>query len=235
MQGPPVISPFSPGDPHAPPIKKQRAGGTPAKTDRLSAEATDAIAKRRAELQKLQQKRGQVPGGAPGETRTSTDLLLARARSQLQSAAAPTRPNAQPPIRSGGRGEGAVPPAAPQLEVIEGGLRRSTAIFPEVAKSKAPPERKPAPTQAASDTSGQRRGQPPAQPPPVARKLDPAFGGAARSKSAPPVRPPPPTPDRTSTTTPAGPPPKKAHDYAKPMVAKNTPEDTSKPPAKATR
>lgn len=175
--------------PLAPPIKKQRAGSTPV-NDNLSMKTGQALAGRRAELDRLNAVRtAQNASGAS---------LMAKAQIQLNG----------PP--TGGRGA-PNPPMPNQSGVAR--VRHSD-IFPTVPKQqhqqyapalKAPPQGLPI-------TSDPPRAGPPRGPqPPVARRLDVTFADTpkprdSRSKSAPPSRPPPPpaTPHVSEAPEPRG-------------------------------
>jgi len=179
--------------PVAPPTKKMKAVS---ENDKMDIETVDAVKKRREELNRLRQKQQMrthektTPGGDK-VTVTSSQGLLAHARSQLHASAGPPK-------------TGNAPPAAPGAVPL--GRARHSDIFPTVDKvarnlgepprsNKAPHPPRPGPMQGPPGGTGR-----PVEP--VVRRLDQSFGqgkspsGAsdARAKSAPPARPPPPPP-----------------------------------------
>ena len=115
--------PMSPAG--GPPVKKQRASGTP--QDRLSLEADEAIARRRADLRRLQQMRGD---------NSSKNDLMARAQAQL-SRAPPGRPMDR--VRHSD-----IFPNAPKGKVPPPPPRRLDESFQPRSRS-APPSRSPPP------------------------------------------------------------------------------------------
>jgi hypothetical protein len=221
--------------PIAPPIKKQRSSNTP-DSDRISLEANDAIARRRAELRRLQQIRTERT--ASGTEVTATEGLLARARNQLHVPPPTMVPGTGSALRGGGR-PAPPPPAMPNPS---GAARvRHSDIFPSAlkvaqeqipARAAAPPGPPPpgGPPRGPPPPSGPPGG-PPSGPPPVARRLDVSFADTPkpsdrRSKSAPRSRPPlpPTTPhaaveapeprdyvNRPPPVTPGAPPPPPSH------------------------
>ena len=192
--------------PVAPPTKKQRAsnvppmrgrvngsGSTPVNrdtrtgtgSDHVVTATSDAIARRRAELRRMQQRRG---GGSATKSMSSTEGLLAKARSQLG------KPLGGTPVVMNG-GTSMAPPLAttnghaPPLPTSNGGL------------SGRPPPRPTVDTKTTSVTVAAAAAPPPPPPPPqsngIARRLDAAFAAPpSRAKSAPPARPPPPPSNR---------------------------------------
>ena len=175
----------SPMQPVAPPAKKIKA----------DLDNVEAVRKRRDELNKLKQKQlmrtaeKTTPGGTKVRM-TSSQGLLAQARSQLDGQQPPgARPPAPP-----------VPPGAVPLDRV-----RHSDIFPTVGKVAArvtePPRAgnlPPPPGAHPGYASPSRRQHQAVEP--VVRRLDQSFGQgkspapppASRSRSAPPVRPPPP-------------------------------------------
>jgi hypothetical protein len=191
-------------------VKKQRGGSTPsasrstasasasasvsASTSASSVAADDAIARRRAELRRLQQQRQSRSKSRPEVTSTSD--LLANKASTASTGTASTGPPPRSKTNAAAAPAAAAPPAMPTQESI--GRVRHSDLFPTVPKP---------PTAAATSTST-RTGKPPVAkskvppnataaaarpppPPPVARKLE--FSATrSRAKSVPPARPPPP-------------------------------------------
>ena len=199
--------PASPFQPVAPPSKKLRSSNeAPVRgggRDALSTATDDAIARRRAELRRLQLMRSaQTPGGS--KVGTKADDLMTQARTQLSGAGRPpvfsvptsaNKPSAPAPPRGS-----AIP--QPQRSII-----RHSDIFPNVTKfapSTEPPKpvatpaiqddlELPPPTSEKKDESTKK----------VARKLETTFSKTplagnettvSRPKSAPPIRPPGPPP-----------------------------------------
>lgn len=215
MQGPGFAPPPMMGTPTGapPPIKKQRAGGTPdaaPEMDLIQQATSSAVSRRRAELERLKTSNSLQPD------------LMDRARSSLLSAPPPPRGaapslgsrNPGSAVRGGGRLGG--PPRggdAPPLFGMQPVMshpnafqpQRPTGAFPGFPKSPQPPAK---PTLAVADLT-----RSPARPnaaitaaavkspaqqsnKPTARRLDDSFtsNSKERSKSAPPSRPPPPPP-----------------------------------------
>jgi hypothetical protein len=216
-------TPSSPLQPVAPPSKKQRSstsshaplrgGGR----DPISAATDDAIAKRRAELRRLQQMQlSRAPGGSG--TNTANDLME-QARNQLSGGGAGRPPSLVSSFMNSSTALSArAPPQAPAIPPPRRMLvTRHSDIFPtapKVAPSTGPPKvsatpaiqeavQAPPPTTSKKDESGRK----------VARKLDSAFSNVplpaseelvSRHKSAPPMRPPaPPLPPRLVAEAPA--------------------------------
>ena len=201
------------------PLKKQRGGATPTANRSLGSTtpADDAIARRRAELRRLQAERTSrsrtVSASASASAATATATATSTARTSRASL--PQQQQLLDKAKSSltPRTSAAPPPPA-SLERV-----RHSDLFPTVTKG--PPGSKPplvagvslAPPsssisslglQAASGgaatnstTKKQTGGPPPAAPAPVNRRLEFSAqqqSAAARSKSAPPRRPPPPPP-----------------------------------------
>ena len=228
--------PSSPLHPVAPPSKKQRSGSdalSQGDNEPLGTGPDDAIARRRAELRRLQQMRSSHTSGGT-RAGTTADDLMNQARSQLGSARKNPSIGASTP-NSAYKLPAPVPPSAPVIPSPRPVITsRHSDIFPSATKfipSSVPP--KPSATPAIREA---------VQAPPttttktekstrkVARKLDTTFSKSPppssetdvlRSKSAPPMRPPisappvpprlvmeaPPTLEKRTTGTPARPPP----------------------------
>lgn len=176
----------SPMQPVPPPSKKQRASHDIASTDSLSNATGDAIARRRAELRRLQQLRSKN-AGRPSSTFGSTEGLLAKAKTQLNA-------SNPPPTRQASNATLQPPPQQ------RGVLKPSTVVPPPAHIA-----RRLDPTFAAGRTKSApaRRPPPPPGPPQLVAEAPPRVErGATPRGQAAPQRPSPITPNLGPPKTP---------------------------------
>jgi hypothetical protein len=201
---------MQPGRPMAPPMKKMRAGSTPNKVDDR---VDDAIARRRAQLQLLQQQKNQ-------------SSVLNQARSTFQ-------PSGPPPTTLPSAG---APPIIPQRSGTIARVRESD-LFPTVPKAAQPPPpalaRRLEPTFTAT-SSGKEPPQPPtartrSKSAPPSRPKPPPPRPAGSKERGVGARPPP-APASLPHSLPGSPNGKRSEPRAPPMPGSAPPMGLSSAP-----